>query len=72
MEQANLCAIYAKRVTIMPRDIQLAHRIWGDFKKKKKYREKDNVKVKDNVRSIKRNILILVLFHDITLVLGSS
>ena len=31
MEQANLCAIHAKRVTIMPRDIQLALRIWGDF-----------------------------------------
>ena len=31
MEQANLCAIHAKRVTIMLRDIQLAHRIWGDF-----------------------------------------
>ena len=27
MEQANLCAIHAKRVTIMPRDIQLACRI---------------------------------------------
>ena len=27
LEQANLCAIHAKRVTIMPRDIQLAHRI---------------------------------------------
>ena len=34
MEQANLCAIHAKRVTIIPRDIQLAHRIWVDFKKK--------------------------------------
>ena len=31
MEQANLCAIHAKRVTIMPQDIQLAHRIWGDL-----------------------------------------
>ena len=31
MEQANLCAIHAKRVTIMPRDIQLACRIQGDF-----------------------------------------
>ena len=31
MEQANLCAIHAKRVTIMPRDIQLACRIRGDF-----------------------------------------
>ena len=31
MEQANLCVIHAKRVTIMPRDIQLACRIWGDF-----------------------------------------
>ena len=27
MEQANLCAIHAKMVTIMPRDIQLARRI---------------------------------------------
>ena len=31
MEQANLCTIHAKRVTIMLRDIQLACRIWGDF-----------------------------------------
>ena len=31
MEQANLCAIHAKRVTIMPRDIHLACRIQGDF-----------------------------------------
>ena len=31
LEQANLCAIHAKRVTIMPKDIQLAHRIRGDF-----------------------------------------
>ena len=31
MEQANMCVIHAKRVTIMPRDIWLAHRIWGDF-----------------------------------------
>ena len=31
MEQANLCTIHAKRVTIMPRDIQLACRIQGDF-----------------------------------------
>ena len=31
MEQPNLCAIHAKRVTIMPRDIQLARRIRGDF-----------------------------------------
>ena len=31
MEQANLFTIHAKRVTIMPRDIQLACRIQGDF-----------------------------------------
>ena len=31
MEQTNLCAIHAKRVTIMPQDIQLARRIRGDF-----------------------------------------
>lgn len=29
-EDTNLCAIHAKRVTIMPRDIQLAMRIRGD------------------------------------------
>ena len=31
LEQANMCAIHAKQVTIMPRDIQLACRIRGDF-----------------------------------------
>ena len=31
MEQANLCAIHAEQVTIMPRDIQLVHRIQGNF-----------------------------------------
>ena len=30
LEDANLCAIHAKRVTIMPRDIQLACRIRGE------------------------------------------
>ena len=29
-EDGNLCAIHAKRVTIMPRDIQLARRIRGE------------------------------------------
>ena len=29
-EDTNLCAIHAKRVTIMPRDIQLARRIRGE------------------------------------------
>jgi len=28
-EDANLCAIHAKRVTIMPKDMQLARRIGG-------------------------------------------
>ena len=28
--EANLCAIHAKRVTIMPKDIQLSQRIRGD------------------------------------------
>ena len=31
LEQANICAIHAKRVTIMLKDIQLAQRIRGDF-----------------------------------------
>ncbi|XP_076429376.1 histone H3.3A-like [Peromyscus maniculatus bairdii] len=29
-EDTNLCAIHAKRVTIMPKDTQLAHRIRGE------------------------------------------
>ena len=29
-EHTNLCAIHAKRVTIMPKDIQLAQRICGE------------------------------------------
>jgi len=29
LEDANLCAIHAKRVTIMPKDIHLARRIRG-------------------------------------------
>ena len=29
-EDTNLCAIHAKRVTIMSRDVQLAKRIRGD------------------------------------------
>ena len=29
-EETNLCAIHAKRVTIMPKDIQLARRIRGE------------------------------------------
>ena len=31
-EDVNLCAIHAKRVTIMPHDMQLARRIRGDRK----------------------------------------
>ena len=30
-EDSNLCAIHAKRVTIMPKDMQLAKRIRGDW-----------------------------------------
>ena len=29
-EDTNLCAILAKRVTIMPKDMKLALRIWAD------------------------------------------
>ena len=32
-EDTNLCAIHAKRVTIMPKDIQLARRIRGEHEK---------------------------------------
>jgi len=30
-EDTNLCAIHAKRVTIMTKDMQLARRIRGEF-----------------------------------------
>lgn len=30
-EDANLCAIHAKRVTITPRDLRLARKIRGDY-----------------------------------------
>ncbi len=30
LEDSNLCAIHAKRMTILPRDMQLAKRIRGD------------------------------------------
>lgn len=30
MEDTNLCAIHARRVTIMPKDMQLARRIRGE------------------------------------------
>jgi histone H3 len=30
-DDANLCAIHTKRVTIMPKDMQLARRISGDY-----------------------------------------
>ena len=33
MEDANLYTIHAKRVTIMPKDIQLACHIWGEHLK---------------------------------------
>ena len=31
LEQANLCVLHTKHVTIMPRDIQLVRCIWGDI-----------------------------------------
>lgn len=30
LEDANLCAVHVKRVTVMPKDIQLARRIRGE------------------------------------------
>lgn len=32
-EDTNLCAIHAKRITVMPKDIQLARRVRGDNNK---------------------------------------
>ena len=30
LEDSNLCTIHAKRITVMPRDLQLAKRMRGD------------------------------------------
>ena len=30
MDHANLCAIHAKRVTVMPKDMQLSRRVRGE------------------------------------------
>ena len=30
LEDTNLCVIHAKHVTILPKDMWLAHRIWGE------------------------------------------
>lgn len=38
-EDTNLCAIHARRVTIMPKDIQLARRIRGESNSVRFYRE---------------------------------
>ena len=38
-EDTNLCAIHAKRVTILPKDMQLARRIRGDEVEKPRERE---------------------------------
>eukprot|EP00804_Cyclotella_cryptica_P012645 CCRYP_016907-RA/>CCRYP_016907-RA protein AED:0.32 eAED:0.32 QI:0/-1/0/1/-1/0/1/0/62 len=32
MEDTNLCAIHARRVTIMPKDMQLSRRIEGNMR----------------------------------------
>jgi histone H3 len=38
LEDAHLCAIHAKRVTLMPKDIQIARRINGDEAELSKFR----------------------------------
>lgn len=38
-EDANLCAIHAKRVTLQPKDMQLALRIRGDLQVSEKTRK---------------------------------
>ena len=49
-KDANLCTVHVKRVMLMPKDIQWAHRVWGiqlstsHFKKKDEY-----IKISANV-----------------------
>ena len=65
LEQANICAIHAKWVTIMPKDIQLAGRIKGDFWteksngdcKKKRYEKRNTALVNKDEYSKYRLLL---------------
>ena len=43
LEQSNLCALHAKRVTIMPIDVQLARHIRGMFNEEIKKRKQKNI-----------------------------
>jgi len=66
-EDANLCAVHAKRVTIMPRDIQLARRILGEkytestatanhnaeIERKKEQKQKAEMKEREAAKAIR-------------------
>ena len=47
-EDTNLCAIHAKRVTIMPKDIHLARRIRDGYIEPIKDKDKDKNNTEDN------------------------
>ena len=54
-EDTNICAIHARRVTILPKDIQLARRLRGETEREKykptwKYRKSDDKKYKPKKR----------------------
>jgi histone H3 len=49
-EDTNLCAIHAKRVTIMPKDVQLARRIRGEHERMR-YIPPPQAKVNENTDS---------------------
>ncbi|CAI9728656.1 histone H3 [Octopus vulgaris] len=79
-EDTNLCAIHAKRVTIMPKDIQLARRIRGELDlpsgmaelKKVRIQQERGSKVSPGSSTVKKNYLWPVLHRSEGLKIGFS
>ena len=66
-EDTNLCAIHAKRVTIMPKDVQLARRIRGEralrsLSSNKRVSELKTIKNKQKMESILSTIFTRIRF----------
>ena len=57
MEDTNICAIHARRVTILPKDMQLARRLRGEtprdkYKPKWTYRKSDEKRSKPKKKRV--------------------
>ncbi|XP_003368083.1 histone H3, embryonic, partial [Trichinella spiralis] len=62
-EDTNLCAIHAKRVTIMPKDVQLARRIRGMTNTNQKHRQSDTIKAIIHSHATNNTITLLSHVH---------